>query len=76
MRCISAASMGADMADINNDHYPEIFVTDMIPEHDARLKTKTTFDSWDSYRSNFENGYHHQFTTEYAASEQCRRHLQ
>jgi len=62
MRCTSAASMGADMADINNDHYPEIFVTDMIPEHDARLKTKTTFDSWDSYRSNYENGYHHQFT--------------
>jgi len=62
MRCISAASMGADMADINNDHYPEIFVTDMIPEHDARLKTKTTFDSWDSYKSNLDNGYHHQFT--------------
>ncbi len=62
MRCTSAASMGADMADINNDHYPEIFVTDMIPEHDARLKTKTTFDSWDSYKSNYENGYHHQFT--------------
>ena len=62
MRCISAASMGADMADINNDHYPEIFVTDMIPEHDARLKTKTTFDSWDSYKDNYENGYHHQFT--------------
>ncbi|MCD4709312.1 MAG: VCBS repeat-containing protein [Bacteroidales bacterium] len=62
MRCISAASMGADMADINNDHYPEIFVTDMIPEHDARLKTKTTFDSWDSYKSNYENGYHYQFT--------------
>ncbi len=62
MRCISAASMGADMADINNDHYPEIFVTDMIPEHDARLKTKTTFDSWDSYKFNLDNGYHHQFT--------------
>ena len=62
MRCISAASMGADMADINNDRYPEIFVTDMIPEHDERLKTKTTFDSWNSYRSNVKNGYHHQFT--------------
>lgn len=62
MRCTSAASMGADMADINNDHYPEIFVTDMIPEHDARLKTKTTFDNWDGYKSNVENGYHHQFT--------------
>ena len=62
MRCISAASMGADMADINNDHYPEIFVTDMIPEHDARLKTKTTFDSWDSYKSNVDNDYFNQFT--------------
>jgi len=62
MQCISAASMGADMADLNNDHFPEIFVTDMIPEHDNRLKTKTTFDSWDSYWSNVKNGYHHQFT--------------
>ena len=62
MRSISAASMGADMADINNDHYPEIFSTDMIPEHNDRVKTKTTFDSWDSYKSNVENGYHHQFT--------------
>lgn len=36
MRSISAASMGADMADINNDRHPEIFVTDMIPEFDDR----------------------------------------
>ncbi len=62
MRCISAASMGADMADINNDHYPEIFVTDMIPKNDARLKTKTTFDSWENYRFNEKHGYFHQFT--------------
>lgn len=62
MQCTSAASMGSDMADINNDHFPEIFVTDMIPEHNDRLKTKTTFDSWDSYKSNVDNGYHHQFT--------------
>jgi len=41
MRSISAASMGADMGDINNDGYPEIFITDMIPEPDYRLKTKT-----------------------------------
>jgi hypothetical protein len=34
----------------------------MIPEHNDRLKTKTTFDSWDSYKSNVDNGYHHQFT--------------
>ena len=62
MRSISAASMGADMADINNDHYPEIFATDMVPEHNDRLKTKTTFDNWEGYRSGVESGYHHQFT--------------
>lgn len=62
MRSISAASMGADMADLNNDHYPEIFATDMVPEHNDRLKTKTTFDNWESYKSGVENGYHHQFT--------------
>ena len=62
MRSISAASMGADMADINNDHYPEIFATDMVPEDNDRLKTKTTFDNWEGYKSSAENGYHHQFT--------------
>lgn len=62
MRSVSTSSMGADMADLNNDHYPEIFVTDMIPEHNERLKTKTTFDDWDNYYTNFKNGYHHQFT--------------
>jgi hypothetical protein len=62
MKSVSAASMGGDMADINNDLYPEIFTTDMVPEHDDRIKTKTTFDSWDSYKSNVDNGYYHQFT--------------
>ncbi|HLO60904.1 MAG TPA: VCBS repeat-containing protein [Bacteroidales bacterium] len=62
MPSISAASMGADMADINNDCYPEIFATDMVPEHNDRLKTKTTFDNWESYMANVNNGYYHQFT--------------
>ncbi len=59
---ISAASMGADAADLNHDGYPEIFVTDMLPEPDARVKTVTTFDNWEKYRLHVENGYHHQFT--------------
>jgi hypothetical protein len=62
MRSISAASMGGDMADLNNDHYPEVFATDMLPEHNDRLKTKTTFDSWENYKSSVDSGYHHQFT--------------
>jgi len=59
---ISMGSMGADMADMNNDGYPEIFVTDMLPETEDRYKSKMSFDNWNKYRLNVENGYHHQFT--------------
>ncbi len=61
MRSISAASMGADMADVNNDGLPDIFVTDMLPGDNRRLKTKTTFEDWDKYQYNLQNGYFHQF---------------
>jgi len=62
MPSISAASMGADMADINNDRFPEIFATDMVPEHNERLKTKTTFDNWEGYINYVKHDYYHQFT--------------
>lgn len=59
---ISGASMGADMADINNDGYQDIFVTEMLPSDYKRLKSVTTFEGWDKYQYNVANGYHHQFT--------------
>ncbi len=59
---ISMGSMGADMADINNDGYPEIFVTEMLPRDEARYKTKMTFENWDKYQLAVRSGYHHQFT--------------
>ena len=62
IREISLSSMGADMADLTNDGWPEIFVTDMLPEDDARMKTKTVFENWNEYRRNVKNGYYHQFT--------------
>lgn len=62
MNSISVASMGADMADLNNDLYPEIFVTEMLPEKDKDIKQKTTFESWNRYQNNLDNDYYHQFT--------------
>ena len=62
MRSISVASMGSDIADITGDGNPDIFVTEMLPEGDERLKTTMTFENWDKYQYNLENGYYHQFT--------------
>ncbi len=62
IRELSKSSMGADMADLTNDGYPEIYVTDMMPRDEARLKTTMTFDSWETYQRMVENDYYYQFT--------------
>jgi enediyne biosynthesis protein E4 len=59
---ISMGSMGADIADLNNDGYPEIYVTEMLPEPLERVRTKTLFEDWDKYSANVKSGYYHQFT--------------
>lgn len=58
---MSLASMGADMADINNDGYPEIFTTEMLPSDEIRLKTSTQFENFNSYFLKQERGFYHQF---------------
>ena len=62
MKSISAASMGADLADIDNNGSNDIFVTEMLPSDYKRLKTVTTFEDWNKYQYVLKNGYHHQFT--------------
>src|SRR5436190_2744776 len=61
MQHISMSSMSTDIADINNDGYPDIFTTDMIPDDDYRLKTTGTFDNVDLYQSKLKAGLYHQF---------------
>lgn len=58
---LSMGSMGADLADINNDCYPDLFVTEMLPHDETRLKSKAQFQNWNSYVLNEKSGYHRQF---------------
>ena len=62
IQSISGASMGADMADVDNDGNADIFVTEMLPGDYERLKSVTTFEDWDKYTYNTKNGYYHQYT--------------
>ena len=57
----SLASMGADIADVNNDGYPDIFTTDMLPDNDKRLKATASFDGYDLYHRKELQGFYHQF---------------
>jgi hypothetical protein len=60
-REIALGSMGSDLADVNNDGYPEIFTTEMTPEPEGRYKTKALFETWGQYQEKINNGFYHQF---------------
>ncbi|MGB5393961.1 MAG: VCBS repeat-containing protein [Lutimonas sp.] len=61
MEHMSMSSMGADMADLNNDGLPEIFTTDMLPEGDERLKTTSEFERYDIYKLKLNRDFHQQY---------------
>jgi enediyne biosynthesis protein E4 len=53
-------SMGMDIADADNDGWPDVYTTDMLPESEARLKTVASYEGYDVYQAKVRNGYHHQ----------------
>lgn len=58
---ISMGSMGADLADLNNDMLPDLIVSEMLPATDERKKTKTLFESWDKQQLGVKQGYFNQY---------------
>lgn len=57
----SFSSMGADLSDINNDGYPDLFTTDMLPADEYRLKTLGAFDNFDLQQQRLKNGLYNQY---------------
>ena len=59
---ISMGSMGADLADLDNDLQTDLMVTEMLPATHERQKTKTMFESWDKQQLAKTQGYFNQFS--------------
>ena len=62
MTLTSRASMGIDIADVNNDGWTDIIVLDMLPEDPARQKTLFVPDDRRLFDLFVESGFHHQYT--------------
>ena len=57
----SRFSMGSDIADFNNDAYPDIMSLDMKPEDAYTQKISAGEDPYDIYEFKLSYGYHHQY---------------
>jgi hypothetical protein len=58
---VSMTSMGADIADLNNDGKLDIYVTDMLPSTDRRLKLTTTFEGHNLLELKISRDFHYQY---------------
>ncbi len=57
----SYSSMGSDYADINNDGFSDLFVTDMFPESNKRQKEERHPSNYDQFNKQVKYGFGHAY---------------
>ncbi|WP_317175627.1 VCBS repeat-containing protein [Adhaeribacter swui] len=57
----SQSSMGNEIADINNDAFPDIFSLDMLPEDNQRQKLLFAPDNYEKFDLNLRSGFYYQY---------------
>jgi enediyne biosynthesis protein E4 len=62
MNHTSRYTMGVDFADFNNDAFPDLIATDMLPKDPFILKASAAEDPYDIFDFKLRYGYNHQYT--------------
>ena len=58
---LSLSAMGIDISDINNDGNADIFITDMLPEPDHRVKSVMEFEGYNIYKLKQSKDFYQQY---------------
>ena len=58
---LSLSAMGIDIADINNDGHEEIFITDMLPEPEERVKSVMEFEGYNIFQLKQRKDFYQQY---------------
>jgi enediyne biosynthesis protein E4 len=58
----SQFTMGVDVADINNDAYPDVISADMLPYNPKILKSSLGVDEYDIFKMKIDYGYNYQYS--------------
>ncbi|MGF1669826.1 MAG: VCBS repeat-containing protein [Balneolaceae bacterium] len=62
LNTISSSSMGSDIADLSNNGWPDIYVSDMLPATERRKKSKMNYETYEELQESIKNGFHKQIT--------------